>query len=468
MKTLSRLILFSLILFAFSALSSCKKDAGITGTGTAEFSLNMPDGLSHLKSVNADNTADAYQILISAVDSKGNLILSDKLIPLYTFGTGFVSDKVPITAGEYKLTKFMIVNTSGAVVYAAPLAGSPLGYLTTKPLPLKFTIYADKVTTITPEVLSVGDQTPTLFGYATFGLQIIKPLDFYAYCIIANDNSQILAPVVMTNAKLTVSDNNGWTYSFTLTNTVNHLIIKGGANKYSFSLDKDGYATQKFEYTSPQLTAATLENPLVLKIPSTATLQTMFFQPGPEDGKDAMISSLEPDKNYGDYKYFETTYMTESTLAVTPSTRSLVFFNLSALPNSAVIAKVVLKLFYDAPIPWDNSIYVAPNSTVPLQAYGILQQITDPWEENKVIWNNQPKTTEVNQVYIYPFIRTVNYIEVVVTKLFVIPAANALPNYGMLFKLYPNTKFKGFRFASSDYADPSMRPKLSIQYTLAQ
>jgi hypothetical protein len=465
MKTITRLILFSLIIVASSTISSCKKEAGTPANGTAEFALNMPVALSHLKSVNAENAADSYQILISVIDSKGNLILSDKLIPLYTFGTGFVSDKIPITAGEYKLTKFMIINTSGAVVYATPLKGSTLGYLTNRPLPMSFTINADKVTSITPEVLSVGDQAPSLFGYATFGMQIITPLDFYTYCIISNPNSQILAPVVMTNACLNVSDNKGWSYTFNLTNTINHLVIRGGADKYSFSLSKDGYATQKFEYTLQQLKDAKLENPLVLKIPTTASLLSMFFQPGPQDGKDAMISSLDPDKNFGDSKYFEATYMTESTLTVIPSTRSLISYNLGTLPAGAVISKVVLKLFYDAPIPWDNSIYVSATSTIPLLAYGVLQQITEPWEESKVTWNNQPKTSEVNQIYIYPFVRNVNYIEIDVTKQFVVPTASLLPNYGMLFKLYPNTKFKGFRFASSDYADPAMRPRLNVFYT---
>jgi hypothetical protein len=470
MKTLTRFLCSSLIVFAITALPSCRKATVDSGTGSAEFSLNMPVAVSQLKSASIDSGIVSYQLLISALDVNGNSILSDKLVPLYSFGTGFVSDKVQIPAGEFKLTKFMIVNPSGAVIYATPLAGSPLGYLTTKPLPLKFTIFADKVTTIAPEVISVADQAPSQFGYATFGIQVIKALDFYTYCVLSVDSTQTTSPVVMTNAKVTISDNKGWSYSFALINSINHLVIRGGSDIYTFMVAKEGYTTRILTFTSKQLVAATKENPLVLKIPtvSVTTTQVMYFQPGPEEGKDAMISNLEPDKNFGAHKYFEATYMSESILTVMRTNRSLIFFNMSALPKSAVIKKAVLRLCYDLPIPWDSTIFIAPNSTTKVKACGILQQITETWDENSVTWNKQPKTTEINQVYIYPFIKNTNVIEIDVTGLIVVPATNALPNNGILFKLYPNERFKGFRFVSSDYSDATMRPKLSVQYTVSK
>ena len=62
------------------------------------------------------------------------------------------------------------------------------------------------------------------------------------------------------------------------------------------------------------------------------------------------------DKNFGDYKYFETTFITEPVLTVMRSNRSLIWFNLNALPKSAVIRKVTLQLFYDLPVPFDQHI----------------------------------------------------------------------------------------------------------------
>jgi hypothetical protein len=269
----------------------------------------------------------------------------------------------------------------------------------------------------------------------------------------------------MTAAKLTISNNNGWSYIFNLRDSVNHLTIRGGSENYTFLLEKEGYASQKLQFTGQQLLAATKEKPLVLRIlTGTPVPQIMFFQPGPVTGKDAMISNLEPDKNFGDYRYFEATFMTEPLLTVMRSNRSLIFFDMSKLPKSAVIKKAVLKLMYDLPLPWDSTIFISGNATA-VKPYGVLQRIIEPWEENTVTWNRQPKTSEVGQVFIQPFIKNSNAIEVDVTSLIVMTGTNTLPNNGMLFKLGSNERFKGFRFASSDYPDSLMRPRLSVQYT---
>jgi hypothetical protein len=468
MKTSVRLLLFSLVVFTVTGLSSCNKETFKNGIGTAEFSLDNPGGSSLLKSTSLDSGIVSYQLLISVEDTKGNSILSDTLIPLYTFGTSFMSAKIELQTGEFRLTKFMVLNPSGAIIYASPKAGSPLAYLTSKPLPMSFKIVAEQNTPIRTEVLVVGDQAPSQFGYATFGIQIIKPLEFYTYCILDNPLS-MTAALQMTEAKLTISNNNGWIYSFNLAPSLNRLIIRGGSENYTFLLVKTGYTPIKMQFTGVQLLAATKEKPLVLKIPvGTTTTQIIYLQPGPGDGKDAMISNLEPDKNFGGHKYFEATYMTESMLTVMRLNRSLIFFNLGALPQGAVIKKVVLKLFYDIPVPWDSTIFVPAGTVIASKPAGVFQQVVEPWDENTVTWNNQPKTTEINQVFLAPFIRNVNFIEVDITKLIIIPTANALPNHGILFKLNQTERFKGFRFVSSDFVEASMRPKLSVHYSIGK
>ena len=467
MKTSIRLIYFLIVILSVTGLSSCKKDVVDDGIGTIEFSMNLPDNVSQAKSAGSDSLVVSYQLLISVEDAKGNPIMSDKLIPLYPFGSGFVSAKVEIKNGEFRLTKFMVMNPSGAIVYAAPVAGSPNAYLTNKPLPIPFNIFPEKVTTLAPEVLAVGDQSPAAFGYATFGVQIIKPLEFWTMCVIGFDNPMIMAPIQITTAKLTISNNNGWIYSFKLIAAVNHLVIRGGSENYTFLLEKEGYPSQKMQFTAKQLLETTKENPLILRIPpGTDPTQVFSVQPGPEQGKDAMISNLEPDKNFGDYKYFEATYLSESQLTVMRSNRSLIFFDLSTLPSGAKINKVVLRLVYEKPIPFDETLFPTVSPATGIAWYGaVLQQIIEPWEENGVTWNKQPKTIEANQVFIPPFIRSTNVLEIDVTKLFVSNLANPLPNHGILFRLWPADKFPGFRFASSDYPEPSWRPKLNIQYT---
>jgi hypothetical protein len=466
MKTLIRIFLTTLAVSSVFVFYSCEKNTiDSTAKGTAEFSISLPGDVGTKSASSPDSGTISYQLMISVEDMEGHAILTDKLIPLYTFGTGFVSENVEIKTGEFKLTKFMVINPSGVVVYAAPKEGSPLAYLSTRPLPFNFNIFPNQITRILPEVLAVGDQTPDQFGYATFGVQIIKPLEFWTVCFI--DNPLIMAPIQFTTAKLTVSAPDGWHYTFQLQAAVNHFVIRGGSEVYTFVLEKEGYLSQKRQIGAKDLLATNKENPLVLKIPWDSQYKTLSLQPGPEKGKDAMVSNLEPEKNFGDHKYFEATFLTEPVLTVMRSNRSLIYFNLDTLPKSAIIKKVTLRLTYDLPIPFNSSYQTDTYPSAGIMWYGgVFQQVVEPWDENTVTWNTQPKTTETNQVFVPPFIRNTNVLEYDVTRLFVPVAATSVPNHGILFKLWPVEKFPGFRFASSDYATANMRPKLTIFYTL--
>ena len=463
MKTLIRLMSISLIILAVIGLTSCEKKTADEGRmGKLEISLNISDESGQLKSAIMDTIQPiddtfrivSYQLLVSVEDMDGHSILNDFLIPLYTFGTGFVSENIEIQTGEFKLTKFMVINSSGEVIYAAPLDGSALAYLVNMPLPLNFVINPGQVTRILPEVLSSINLSPTQFGYTNFGIQVIHPLSFYAICIL--DNPMIMAPTQLTQAKLTVYSNSftrpdpttitnsypeiaTWHYTFRLEADINHIVIRGGSEIYTFVLEKEGYLTQKMEFSAKELMATSKEQPLVLKIPwNSDEYKTLILQPGPDAGKDAMISNLEPDKNFGAHKYFETTFLSDSILTVMRSKQSLIWFDTSLLPDHALIHKVILQLHYDIPIPWDSSVYTTKPVHSDIQwVRAVLQQVTEPWEEDKVTWNNQPKSIEANQVYLTPFIKNANFIEIDVTMLY-LPVEKILsPNYGMFFKLYP-------------------------------
>jgi hypothetical protein len=218
------------------------------------------------------------------------------------------------------------------------------------------------------------------------------------------------------------------------------------------------------QFTAKELIETTKENPLVLKIPwDSNQWQTLVLQPGPDIGKDAMISNLEADRNFGDHKYFEATFLSEPVLTVMRLNRSLIEFKMPQTFAAIKIHKVKLRLSYEVPIPWDSTIFIGTNNTNFIG--GVLQQVVEPWEENTVTWNKQPKTIEANQVFIPPFIRNVNFIEVDVTSLFVPNAETSAPNHGMLFRLWPEDRWPGFRFASSDHTNAALRPMLTVYYT---
>jgi hypothetical protein len=462
---------FVLILLAVFTFSSCEKNSSNTSKGTAKFSIASIDESIQFKSAGSsdDSALVSYQLLVSVEDTEGNAVLTDELIPVYIFGTGFISEEVEMASGDYILTKFMVINPAGEVILATPVVGSPLAYLVDDPLPISFSIVSGTATMIAPELLTVGTYDPGDFGYISFGGQIIKPLGFFVMAVIDNPLSMAPAPLP-TTANLTVFADNNWHYMFSLEANINHVLIRGGSEIYIFLLEKDGYLPQKFYFTPRQLAATSRDNPLILKIPyDSGGWKVLTLQPGPDAGKDAMISNLEPDRNFGSHKSFEATFITEPLLTVMRSNNSLIWFDLNALPKSAIIKKVTLQLTYDLPLVWDSTIF-SPNGGGGIEwCGGVLQKIVEPWEEDKVTWNNQPKTVEVNQVYISPFILNVNFITVDVTPLYV-PSSSTdpveYPNYGMFFRLWPREWVPGFRFGSSDNPDASLRPELTVYYTL--
>ena len=467
MKTSIRALYAVLASLLLCFLVSCENRINEdSATGKAEFSVSMPGDMAKSEPGSSpDSGIISYHIMISIEDLEGNPVITDTLIPVYAFGAGFTSEIVELEPGDFNLTKFLVINPSGEVIFASPLEGSPLAYLANDPLPVLFRIRPDQVTRVAPEVLFVGNYTPSQFGYASFGMQIIKPLDFWTVCIL--DCPVCMSPVQFTTAKLTVFAENRWHYTFRLQAAMNHLVVRGGTEVYTFVLEKEGYASQTLKFTASQLRASTRESPIVLKIPMENQWQTLVLQPGPDDGKDAMITNLDPDKNFGGYKYFEATFLSEPVLTVMRSNRSLIWFDRNALPKSANIRKVTLQLFYDLPVPFDTTYLtdVAPDPGIAWYG-GVFQQIVEPWEEDKVTWNNQPQTIMANQVFLSPFIRNVNFIIVDVTSLFVPVQEVAAANYGILFKLWPTERFPGFRFASGDFPVELMRPRLTIYYTI--
>src|SRR5512133_616076 len=139
MKTIAKILLPALFLLPALVFYSCENTNNESeGTGLAEFSVDMSGFVSDKSAKGADSVITALHVMISIEDYSGNKIFTDKLIPLYSFGTGLLSENIEIPSGDFKLTKFLVIDAEGKVLYAAPLAGSEMAYLLKNPLPVKF------------------------------------------------------------------------------------------------------------------------------------------------------------------------------------------------------------------------------------------------------------------------------------------------------------------------------------------
>jgi hypothetical protein len=481
MKPLKAFFWMLVILPAF-ILTSCEKLFEAEQEGILELSV-LVDQQDQLKSaLNDTSTFKSHYVIVTVVNENGEIVMDNERIELYNFGGHWITKEIRLKVGAYELTKFLVADPQGNVLFAAPIEGSPKAYLVNDPLPVQFEILKDLVTNVVPEVLPVFEEPPEEFGYVTFSYSVVNPLDFFIGVYI--NNPYTMPPIMLTDAKLTVRVDSLWWHSFELEPIVNKVTIRDGYRYYLLVIEKEGFNPVRLKVLREELAKTTPDNPLMVGIPSDS-LHLLVLQPGPEEGKDAMISKSLPENNFGDYPFFEA-------IAIEPwrsdiqnqLTRSLIRWDLNQLPKSATIRKAIMTLYYPDnwvdPVINDTIKYGnigGVDSTIIPESYpcAVLQRIVSPWEEYEVTWINQPETTEEGQVFlplkyymmnstcVNCFVSPV-YEEIDVTSLLTNTSGTAM--YGMMFKLVKEEYLQWFRFASSDFKTPELFPKLEIYYTL--
>jgi len=184
---------------------------------------------------------------------------------------------------------------------------------------------------------------------------------------------------------------------------------------------------------------------------------TVEIQPGPEDGKDAQLWTIMPDNNYGNIPKFDCSGWTHS--GDPGVNRGIIDFDLSSIPENAVITDAKLNLYF---VCLEPSYF---GHTGENDAY--LQLITQPWEENTVTWNTQPATTEDFQVYLPPSADPyMDYTDLDVTELVQKLQSEPETYHGIMLRLLNENPYRCLLFASSDLDTAEMRPKLVVTYTL--
>lgn len=215
-----------------------------------------------------------------------------------------------------------------------------------------------------------------------------------------------------------------------------------------------------------------------------AQTSTAVFQPGPAVGKDVHIWSLDDNcipsgytttpanLNFADTSELSALDWTWSSGGCGSGThRSLIAFTeLATIPTGATIVSATLELFGvpTSVISHGNSYY--PGSPYPNTNPTQLHTITGAWNESTVTWNTQPafnptplltiptSTSRYNYNYVNSSAALVSQVQTWVST----PASNR----GLLMKLATEVHYRSMVFASSDHPDPSLRPKLTVTYTL--
>jgi hypothetical protein len=191
---------------------------------------------------------------------------------------------------------------------------------------------------------------------------------------------------------------------------------------------------------------------------------TLVLQPGAE-GKDAIISTgAWSDINRGNDTEFDVSAWTKS--GVTGWHRSVIDFDFSSISSSTIIKRAFLSLFYNPTSLMSDGLHSSASAHPSGKDNGAyLRRVTSSWEENTILWSNQPTTTLDNQVLL-PASTSGNqdYLDIDVTALVEDIINNRSTSYGFMLMLQTEEIYRSLIFASSDHPDVTKHPKLVIEY----
>jgi hypothetical protein len=140
-------------------------------------------------------------------------------------------------------------------------------------------------------------------------------------------------------------------------------------------------------------------------------------------------------------------------------TRSLLAFDLSSIPQNAIILKANLYLYSDTS-PQNGDLVHANSGT---HNAILVQQVASPWSSSNLTWFNQPKGLMENSVTIpetnLPFLN----VDVNVTGIVKAMVANNA-NYGFKLSLTNPNIYTSRIFCSSYHPNASNHPRLVVSY----
>lgn len=180
---------------------------------------------------------------------------------------------------------------------------------------------------------------------------------------------------------------------------------------------------------------------------------TIILQPNGTNGKDAQLTSARSENNFGGFRGLRArTWGPEEDLKIG---RGLIDFDLSSLPDDAVIleAKLTLAPFMQGGVnalSGDNGLTIS--------------RIKDSWSEDEVTWKDQPQTDEVLKVNVAASTNQSSYENIDITDLLIERKNNPTANFGLQLKLTNEEEGGIAAFASSDHLDKNKHPKLIVSY----
>ena len=172
--------------------------------------------------------------------------------------------------------------------------------------------------------------------------------------------------------------------------------------------------------------------------------------------KDAIISKIVPDNNYGDIEDLNVYAWTQS--GELNVNRFLIDFDFHMIPDGAIIDSAFVFLYFNK-----TSGYASSHSG---ENKFYIERIISSWDEDLLTWNNQPTTSAANSFsYNQVTIGKDDLPRLQLTSLVQDIVNDKGGSYGLMFKLQSETASKMLLLSSSENVSTSLHPKLEVYYT---
>jgi hypothetical protein len=238
MKQFSKfLILLTLTVVAYS----CRKDDYAPMEEGVKFAVTLAD--------QTNNAVTPTNVVISAEDLLGNQVYKNELIAVEQSNNVYTTKTVHFEPGNYKLTKFMVVDANGNALDATPMGYSQNSSLVNNPLPIKFLVQSGRVTEISPKLLATANSTPEAFGYTSFS--VLQSSSFSFQMGVYTYNSS-LNKFELSSASVSVISNKGDVTTKSFSAQIDSVTLND-ADSYILTVSKEGYQTWTDTLTTSDL-----------------------------------------------------------------------------------------------------------------------------------------------------------------------------------------------------------------------
>jgi hypothetical protein len=167
------LFIFCLIISVFNC-SVPEEGNNAKEAGSVTFNVSSEGQGAINKAISfAEGASPIAAVIVTVEKADGTIVYDLKRLSLLNMNGSYISEKLSLETGAYRLSAFFVTDAANNVLFATPLEGSPLAGQVQDPLPIEFSVQKGLITAVVPQVLAADAAVPQDFGYATFKFKIV-------------------------------------------------------------------------------------------------------------------------------------------------------------------------------------------------------------------------------------------------------------------------------------------------------